>query len=35
MRSIVFASVAQTKSNDFCEAIAKPFSSLMGRRVNV
>ncbi len=32
MRSIVFAGVAQTKSNDFCEAIAKPFTALMTNR---
>lgn len=32
MRFIVFASVAQTKSNDWCEAITTPFSQLMSNR---
>ncbi|MFL5349072.1 MAG: type VI secretion system membrane subunit TssM [Hyalangium sp.] len=32
MRSIVFAGVAQTKSNDWCEAVTKPFSQLMANR---
>jgi type VI secretion system protein ImpL len=32
MRSIVFASVAQKKSNDWCEAIATPFDQLMANR---
>ncbi|WNG34326.1 type VI secretion system membrane subunit TssM [Archangium violaceum] len=32
MRSIVFAGVAQTKSNDWCEAVTKPFAQLMANR---
>ncbi len=32
MRSIVFAGVAQTKSNDWCEAITAPLSQLMTDR---
>lgn len=32
MRSIVFAGVAQTKSNEWCDAIATPFAQLMTNR---
>jgi type VI secretion system protein ImpL len=32
MRTIVFAGVAQTKSNDWCEAVAHPFAQLMANR---
>lgn len=32
MRTIVFAGVAQSKSNDWCEAVAKPFDQIMHDR---
>jgi len=32
MRTIIFAGVAQTKSNDWCEAVAHPFAQLMTNR---
>ncbi|WPB79301.1 type VI secretion system membrane subunit TssM [Archangium violaceum] len=32
MSITVFATIAQAKSNDFCEAVAKPFNSIMANR---